>query len=146
MNLKPNLLTYVVWIFYSIGILCSYCLMVSPTFKILKTIPLYNKIPDFSIGRIRHLKTLITRALVVLFCCSLAYKVPNLGQFLNFQGSVTGILMTFILPIACYFKAFSGRISPREMKLCYALLAFGIIGGTVSAYYAFLALINPPDS
>ena len=47
MNLKPSTLTYVVWIFYSIGILCSYCLMVTPTFKILKTIPWYNKIPDF---------------------------------------------------------------------------------------------------
>ncbi len=79
MNLKPSTMTYVVQIFYSIGILCSYCLMVTPTFKILKAIPIYNKIPDFSIGRIHHLKTLITRALVVIFCCSLAYKVPNLG-------------------------------------------------------------------
>jgi solute carrier family 36 (proton-coupled amino acid transporter) len=79
MNLKPTTLTYVVWIFYSIGILCSYCLMVTPTFKILKTIPLYSKIPDCSLGRLSHIKTLLTRALVVIFCCSLAYKIPNLG-------------------------------------------------------------------
>jgi hypothetical protein len=54
--------------------------------------------------------------------------------------------MTFVLPIACYFKVFGDRIDPKERKLCHAILSFGIIGGTVSAYYAFLALINPPDA
>ena len=46
LNLAPSTLTYVVQVFYSIGILCSYCLMVTPTFKILNSIPWYHHLPD----------------------------------------------------------------------------------------------------
>ena len=142
LNLAPSTLTYVVQVFYSIGILCSYCLMVTPTFKILNSIPWYHHLPDPSLGPFPRLKTLLTRVLVVVLCCSLAYMIPNLGQFLNFQGSVTGILMTFVLPISVYFKAYGERITKQERYLCYAILTFGIAGGIVSASYAFEALVR----
>ena len=54
--------------------------------------------------------------------------------------------MTFVFPIACYFKTFEWRnsaiISPNEKLMCFAILAYGIIGGTVSAVYAFSALLK----
>jgi Transmembrane amino acid transporter protein len=116
--------------------------MVTPTFKILNSIPCYHRLPDSTLGPIPKLKSLLTRVFVVLLCCSLAYSIPNLGQFLNFQGSITGILMTFVLPISVYFKAYGDRISKKERMLCNAILIFGITGGIVSASYAFEALIR----
>jgi hypothetical protein len=79
LNLNPSTLTYVVQVFYSIGILCSYCLMVTPTFKILQAIPFYKHLPEGTLGPITHLKSFLTRVCVVLLCCSLAYNIPNLG-------------------------------------------------------------------
>ena len=142
LNLAPSTLTYVVQVFYSLGILCSYCLMITPTFKILSSIPSYHRLPDPTCGPLPRLKSLLTRVLVVLLCCSLAYQIPNLGQFLNFQGSVTGILMTFVLPIAVYLKAYGERVSVKERRACYAILAFGVAGGAVSATYALEALVR----
>lgn len=140
LNLDPCFTTYFVQFLYSIGILCGYCLMITPTFKILKTFPCYNLIPDFHMFGLKRLKPRLTRLLIVLLCCSLAYNIPDLGQFLNFQGSITGILMTYVFPIACYFK--TCELERNERWLCYAILAYGIIGGTVSAGYAFISLIK----
>lgn len=92
--------------------------MITPTFKILSSIPSYHRLPDPSCGPLPRLKPFLTRALVVLLCCSLAYQIPNLGQFLNFQGSVTGILMTFVLPIAVYLKAYGDRVGAGERRAC----------------------------
>jgi hypothetical protein len=51
--------------------------------------------------------------------------------------------MTFVFPIACYFKAFGHEnIEKREKIMCYGILCYGILGGLVSAYYALIALIN----
>lgn len=82
MNLTPGPFTILVQIFYSVGILCSYCLQIIPTFKIMNIIPAYKNIPDSK--DFPGLKSLVTRLTVAFFCCSVAYFMPNLGQFLNF--------------------------------------------------------------
>ncbi len=50
--------------------------------------------------------------------------------------------MTFVFPIACYFKTFEGKISNRERLMCHVILAYGVIGGAVSACYALFALLK----
>lgn len=50
--------------------------------------------------------------------------------------------MTFVLPIAVYLKAYKDRVSMKERRMCYAILAFGIAGGAVSASYALVALVS----
>jgi hypothetical protein len=116
--------------------------MVTPTFKILKLILAYERLPDFSVFGLKNAKIILTRATIVVLCCSLAYLVPDLGQFLNFQGSITGILMTFVFPIVCYFKTHAAYITHRERVVCYVILAYGIVGGMISATYAFWALVK----
>lgn len=128
-------------LFYSVGILCGYCLMITPTFKIINHIPMYHALPEFSMFGKKNMKQRLLRVVIVILCCTLAYNIPDLGQFLNFQGSITGILMTFIFPIACYFKVFWEKISPHERYMCYSILAYGMIGGTVSASYALYSLV-----
>ena len=142
LNLEPSLVTYTIQLFYAVGILCGYCLMIIPTFKIIKHIPLYHKVPELSWRGFTHLKSIALRLITLLLCCTLAYNIPDLGQFLNFQGSITGILMTFVFPLACYFKTFEGQISRRERLMCHAILGYGLIGGAISACYALAALLK----
>eukprot|EP00347_Sterkiella_histriomuscorum_P009779 403339927 len=141
LNLKPSLMTYVVQIFYSIGILCSYCLQIIPTFKIMNLIPVYKNIPESR--TYPWMKSFLTRIAVAFICCTFALVIPNLGQFLNFQGAIGGCLVTFIFPIAFYFKTFGiDKIPNRERYLCYAGLTYGTIGGLWSAYYSLHAMFN----
>ena len=71
-----------------------------PAFKILRLVPLYAKLPETPV------KGIITRAVTAVACCLIAYQVPNLGQFLNFQGALTGTLICFVFPTLGYWKVF----------------------------------------
>ena len=50
--------------------------------------------------------------------------------------------MTFVLPIAVYFKAYGDRISAMERRMCFTILVFGVAGGVISATYALQALVS----
>ncbi|CDW79488.1 brix domain-containing protein 1 [Stylonychia lemnae] len=138
LNLKPSLMTYLVQIFYSIGIICSYCLQIIPTFKVMKLIPIYQQIPESK----EHpmLKTFLTRITVAFICCLIAYIVPDLGQLLNFQGAIIATLLTFIFPISFYFKTFSSEIGTKERYFCYGIIVYGTIGGFWSTICSIKAM------
>ena len=140
MNLQPSVMSYIVQIFYSVGILCSYCLQIIPTFKILNMLPLYKNIPENR--SYPWLKSFITRVTIAFLCCSLAYFIPNLGQFLNFQGAFGGCLVTFVFPIAFYFKTFGASIPSTERYVCIGALLYGIIGGLWSVTYSLQAMFG----
>ncbi len=88
---------------YSAGVLFSYCIQIVPTFKILDTVPLYKMIPT-SI-KYPGMKLMISKIVVVVICCTIAFNVRNIGSFLNLQGAVCGFLLTFLYPIIFYFKS-----------------------------------------
>jgi hypothetical protein len=80
------------------------------------------------------------RAFTAVVCCILAYFLPNLGQFLNFQGALTGTLITFVFPIACFMKTFGEDVA--EKKMCQCILLYGVIGGSIASAVAFKAMIS----
>jgi amino acid permease len=79
LNLEPSIVTYTVQLFYAVGILCGYCLMIIPTFKIIKHVPLYHKMPEISWRGFTHLKSTAMRLIILLLCCTMAYNIPDLG-------------------------------------------------------------------
>lgn len=78
LNLPPNVMTYIVQLFYSIGILCSYCLQVIPIYKVLRIFPFYARIPDGT-DAYPNTKSVITRVSFVVICATFGYFIPNLG-------------------------------------------------------------------
>lgn len=111
--------------FYSFGILCSYCLQITPVFRLIRPA---NYTP---------MKGYVMRGMTALACIAIAYRLPNLGQFLNFQGALSGTLMTFIMPVACFIKTHGYReLHKWERALCIGCIAYGAIGGTVASWCA----------
>jgi len=89
-----------------------------------------------------HLKDIVTRVSAVVLCTVIAFYVPNIGQFLNFQGALTGTLISFVFPICCFIKTFGySEITWYERQFSLAALLFGIIGGSIATLFAFEALI-----
>lgn len=41
-----------------------------------------------------------------------------------------------------YFKAFEGKVEATERRICYAIIAYGVIGGTMSATVALLSMVK----
>lgn len=135
LSLPRNPITAAVQIAYSLGVLCSYALQISPAFKILKMNPIYQQIPE------GNLKLFGTRFFIVVLCSTMAYQLPNLGQFLNFQGAIVSTLLTIICPIAFYLKTFGDEISVKEKLLLTVLFLYGLGGGCFSGFIAFNQLI-----
>ena len=115
--------------------------MVTPTFKILRLLPSYRRIPESK--TLPNLKNFVSKILTLLICVLIAYSIPNLTHLLNFQGALTGVLMTFFIPILCFQKTFGSKgIALKELALCYSILLFGFIGGSVSIAFSLQAMVN----
>ena len=94
----------------------------------------------FSQAKWPDLMEALLRAFTAVVCCATAFFLPNLGQFLNFQGALTGTLITFVFPIACFLKTFGQEVP--EKNLCYGILLYGVIGGSVASAVALNAMIS----
>ena len=81
LNLPPMIFTYIMQAVFAMGILFSYFIQIVPLFKILRLIPFYDDIPESR--KHPRLKEILTRIVLCIFCCTMAYIVPDLGQFLN---------------------------------------------------------------
>ena len=106
----------------------------------MRHIPWYENIPQSK--TYPQLKNLVTRIFVAGLCWFLGYSIPNLGQLLNFQGALTGTLITFIFPIAGFLKVFDFKtLSKYEKLVCIGTLVYGIIGGSIASIFALNKLI-----
>ncbi len=106
----------------------------------MRLIPWYENIPQSK--TYPQLKNVLTRIFVALLCCTLGHTIPNLGQFLNFLGALTGTLITFIFPIVGFLKVFGfNSLTKHEKLLCGGTLMYGIIGGTIASTFALNELI-----
>jgi len=140
LNLRPCQATYLVQLFYSIGLICSFCLQIVPTIKILQKTEVYKAIPSPSL--FPDFKNKLSRILLGALCCLMAYLVPNLGQFINFQGAATGVLIAFVFPILFYCKTYRGKISYLEYAAMAVVFVISTVGGTLSAKVALEAMIG----
>lgn len=41
-----------------------------------------------------------------------------------------------------YFKVYQERVTNFERKVCYAIMAYGIIGGSIAATVALMSLLG----
>ena len=106
----------------------------------MRLIPWYENIPQSK--TYPQLKNLLTRIFLAALCCYLGHSIPNLGQLLNFQGALTGTLITFIFPIAGFLKVFGVKeLSNYEKFLCIGTLIYGVIGGSIASIFALNELI-----
>ena len=89
------------------------------------------------------LKSYLTRIVVCLICCVISHQIPNLGQLLNFQGALTGTMITFLFPIVAYLKIFKfSELNKIEKAKCLFTLVYGTIGGVIATIVAVNSLIS----
>jgi hypothetical protein len=53
-----------------------------------------------------------------------------------------GGCVTFVFPVIFYFKTFGDQISRQEKIMCYGILAYGSIGGLISAYVSLTLMFG----
>ena len=66
-------------------------------------------------------------AIVLIYLClcgTISQILPDIGRMLNITGGVAGIVITVVLPVLIYNKAFQKSITTKRIIFNYFILIF----------------------
>lgn len=142
MNMPHNNLTSTVQLLYCFGLLGSYPMQVMPAIDITEKTQIFLKSgnPFKSINP--YIKNIILRSVLVAFTGLLAQVIPKFGLFINLTGAFSCTALAFVLPVYMYNRVAAHELTPRRKMAHQAILAFGIICGTISFIMSLQEIIK----
>mmetsp|Transcript_6571 Transcript_6571/g.7320 ORF Transcript_6571/g.7320 Transcript_6571/m.7320 type:complete len:114 (-) Transcript_6571:22-363(-) len=85
-----------------------------------------------------NIKFYLSAILILIFCQGVAGVVPNMSSFLNIAGSVSGVIITIVLPLLFYNKAYKQEISTKRWIFNWVLIVLSLGLGIM----AFIATVK----
>jgi len=85
-------------------IMGSYVILSQPVFAMIES---YNWFKSITLDKNGYIKYLSERTLVVILTIVITLLFPNLSLVLQLSGSVTGTLISVVLPVLFYNRAYS---------------------------------------
>jgi len=131
-NFPASKLTSFVRLFYALGVLFTYPIMMFPVFNLLE-----GAFPFMTTGtqHQQDMKRFGFRFIVVNISGIIAVSIPHFGLFLGLVGSVCCTLLSFILPSLFHYLR-PGKPTGNGLTLSdkfdIFMIIFGIFGGAIS--------------
>ncbi|XP_047328155.1 amino acid transporter AVT1C-like [Impatiens glandulifera] len=113
----------------------KYALTMTPV-----ALSLEELLPANSVNSYRY--SICIRTALVISTVAVGLCIPFFGLVLALIGSLLTMLVTLILPCACYLRIWSGKISRSEVFLCYVVIVVGSVSATVGSYSAISEIIK----
>ncbi|CAI9780065.1 unnamed protein product [Fraxinus pennsylvanica] len=89
-----------------------------------------------------HIYSIIIRTALVMSTSLVALSIPFFGLVMAFIGSLLTMLVTLILPCACYLSILWGRINVFQGSVCILIIVVGIIASGFGTYSAVSKIIE----
>ncbi|KAJ8557526.1 hypothetical protein K7X08_003151 [Anisodus acutangulus] len=89
-----------------------------------------------------HLYSILIRTALVLSTLLVALKIPFFGFVMALIGSFFTMLVTLILPCACFLRILKGKTSPIQVSACILIIIIGIISAVIGSYSALSNIIH----
>ncbi|CAN4114982.1 unnamed protein product [Withania somnifera] len=89
-----------------------------------------------------HMYSIFIRTALVLSTLLVALKVPFFGFVMALIGSLFTMLVTLILPCACFLRILKGKTSPIQVSACILIIIIGSISAVVGSYSALSKIIH----
>ncbi|KAK8510157.1 hypothetical protein V6N13_103753 [Hibiscus sabdariffa] len=94
----------------------------------------------------RHLKShmypIVIRTLLVMSTLLVGLSVPFFGLVLSLIGSLLTMLVTLILPPACYLSILRGKVSRFQAAICIIVIAVGVVSSSFGTYSALTKIVE----
>ncbi|KAK8495572.1 hypothetical protein V6N13_062089, partial [Hibiscus sabdariffa] len=94
----------------------------------------------------RHLKShiypIVIRTLLVMSTVLVGLSVPFFGLVVSLIGSLLTMLVTLILPPACYLSILRGKVSRFQAAICIIIIAVGVVSSSFGTYSAFTKIVE----
>ncbi|CAI9766191.1 unnamed protein product [Fraxinus pennsylvanica] len=89
-----------------------------------------------------HIYSIIIRTALVMSTLLVALSIPFFGLVMAFIGSFLTMLVTLILPCACYLSILRGKINIFQGSICIFIIVVGIIASGFGTYSALSEIIQ----
>ncbi|PIN00576.1 hypothetical protein CDL12_26919 [Handroanthus impetiginosus] len=89
-----------------------------------------------------HTYSILIRTALVISTLIVGLIVPFFGLVMALIGSLLTMLVTLILPCACYLSILRGKISLVQGSMCMLVIGVGIISSVFGTYSALSKIIQ----
>ncbi|WMV53405.1 hypothetical protein MTR67_046790 [Solanum verrucosum] len=89
-----------------------------------------------------HMYSILIRTALVMSTLFVALKVPFFGFVMALIGSFFTMLVTLILPCACFLRILKGKTSPIQVVTCILIIIIGSISAVIGSYSALSKIIH----
>ncbi|XP_078440134.1 amino acid transporter AVT1C-like isoform X2 [Wolffia australiana] len=85
---------------------------------------------------------IMIRTALVISTLVVGLSVPFFGLVMSLIGSLLTMLVTLILPCACYLSILKGRVSPIEGAFCGLVILIGLVASSFGTFSAVCRIIQ----
>ncbi|XAR52344.1 hypothetical protein NMG60_11020354 [Bertholletia excelsa] len=89
-----------------------------------------------------HIYSVLIRAALVLSTLVVALIVPFFGLVMALIGSFLTMLVTLILPCACFLRISRGKITLLQGSVCILIIAVGVISAIFGTYSSLAKIVE----
>ncbi|KAJ8759096.1 hypothetical protein K2173_004102 [Erythroxylum novogranatense] len=89
-----------------------------------------------------HLYAICIRTVLVISTLVVSLAVPFFGLVLSLIGSLLTMLVTLILPCACFLSILRRKVTPFQVAFCIAIIAVGAVSSAVGTYSAVSRILQ----
>ncbi|KAM7266063.1 hypothetical protein ACFE04_003746 [Oxalis oulophora] len=82
------------------------------------------------------------RTALVISTLLVGLTIPFFGLVMSLIGSLLTMLITFILPCACYLSILRGKLSRLQIAICVAIITIGVVSSVVGTYSALSKIVE----
>ncbi|GMH10547.1 hypothetical protein Nepgr_012388 [Nepenthes gracilis] len=86
--------------------------------------------------------SILIRTALVISTLLVALYVPFFGLVMSLVGSLLTMLVSLILPCACYLRILRGKVSPHQVAICAVIMGVGGISAALGTLAAISKIIE----
>ncbi|KAH1064620.1 hypothetical protein J1N35_029607 [Gossypium stocksii] len=89
-----------------------------------------------------HIYAIIIRTSLVISTLIVGLTIPFFGLVMSLIGSLLTMLVTLILPPACYLSILRGKVTRIQRTLCIMVITVGVASSAFGTYSALSKIVE----
>ncbi|KAK6233965.1 hypothetical protein QUC31_006371 [Theobroma cacao] len=89
-----------------------------------------------------HIYAILIRTSLVISTLIVGLSIPFFGLVMSLIGSSLTMLVTLILPPACYLSIVRGKVTRIQTTLCIIVIAVGVVSSAFGTYSALSKIVE----
>nr|GMD32117.1 vacuolar amino acid transporter 1 [Ipomoea batatas] len=93
-----------------------------------------------------YMYSMLIRTALVISTLIIGLLIPFFGLVMSLIGSLLTMLVTLILPCACYMSIVRGKISYIQASACVLIIGVGVVSAVIGTYSAISGIVESLSS